>query len=138
MGSTRKVWIGAKHDSANGRLPNARLLLPEARWCDTFIAKLRGFIGRREIGLDEGLVLVYGRESRMDTAVHMLFVFCNLGIIWVNAQGTVVDKKIAQPWRPAYIPQQKAQYVIELHPQHLDGVNLGDHISFGEGYSGLE
>ena len=101
------------------------------------MSKLRGFTGRRQIGLDEGLVLAYGRESRLDTGIHMLFVSCQLGVIWVNAQGIVVDKKIAQPWRLAYIPQQKAQYVIELHPHHLAGVHLGDHISFDGDNNGL-
>ncbi|MCB9431727.1 MAG: DUF192 domain-containing protein [Ardenticatenaceae bacterium] len=106
------------------------LLAPRLRWCCSFGSKLRGLTFRRQISQDEGIVLVEEGEGRALTAVHMLFVFCNLAIIWVNSQGEIVDTALGRPWRPAYIPRRPAQYVIELHPDWLTQLQPGDHIQF--------
>lgn len=109
---------------------NGRILIPHARWCDTFSRKLRGFTFQRHLGRQDGLVLVENRTSRINTSIHMFFVFFDLGIIWVNEQGLVVDKALAQPWRPSYVPQAPARYVIEGHPTLLPYVQIGETIEF--------
>ena len=111
---------------------NGRILLQRARWCDRFGSKLRGFTFRRHPAEDDGLVLVEKSDSRVSTSIHMLFVFFDLGVIWVNDTGEVVDKVLAKPWRLSYTPQAPARYVIELHPNLLDEVKIGEKIEFGE------
>ncbi|MDX1662601.1 MAG: DUF192 domain-containing protein [Candidatus Promineifilaceae bacterium] len=105
-------------------------MIARARWCDDFSSKLRGFTFRRALTSEEGLVLVEERESRLATAIHMLFVFFDLGVIWVNGDGRVVDKALARPWRLSYVPQAPARYVIEGPPALLKQVAVGDHLSF--------
>lgn len=107
-----------------------RVLISQAKWCNTFLTKLKGFTFRRQLNDGEGLVLVEKKDSRVSTAIHMLFVFCELGIVWVNGAGKVVDKKLAKPWRLSYAPQAPAQYVIEGHPSILHYVNIGDQVEF--------
>ena len=85
---------------------------------------------RRSVGADEGLVFVHPRENRVESAIHMFFVPFDLGVIWVNNAGEVVDLVRAKPWRPSYAPQKPASYVIELHPDKLDLVKIGDLIEF--------
>ncbi len=109
---------------------NGRVLIPRAKWCDSFSSKLRGFTFRRHLAADDGLVLVENGDSRLSTAIHMLFVNFDLGVIWVNSQGQVVDQTVARPWRLSYTPQAPAQYVIEGHPDMLDHVQIGDTIQF--------
>lgn len=70
------------------------------------------------------------QESRLNTAIHMLFVFFELGVLWVNDQGIVVDKVLARPWRLSYTPRVPARYVIEAEPSILDMVDVGDHVQF--------
>lgn len=111
---------------------NGRILLQRAKWCSTFAAKLRGFTFRRQLGLEDGLVLVEKSENRLNTAIHMLFVSFDLGVIWVNSAGQVVDTVVAKPWRLSYAPKAPAQYVIELHPTLLNQVKVGDLIEFEE------
>ena len=60
----------------------------------------------------------------------MLFVPFDLGVIWVNGAGKVVDTVVAKSWALQYAPQAPAQYVIELHPDLLAGVVIGDDIEF--------
>ena len=79
---------------------------------------------------EEGLLLVQSRESRADSGIHMFFVFMDLGVIWINAQGIVVDVKLAKAWRSILIPQAAAQYVLEIVPERLDEFQVGDQLSF--------
>jgi uncharacterized membrane protein (UPF0127 family) len=109
---------------------DGRILLEKARWCDDFSSKLRGFTFRRNLAEDDGLVLVEKSDSRINTSIHMLFVFFDLGVIWVNDSGHVVDKVLAKPRRLSYAPQAPARYVIELHPSLLDEIEIGEKIKF--------
>lgn len=77
-------------------------------------------------------MLVEGKESRINTSIHMLFVFFELGVIWVNSAGEVVDKALARPWRLSYAPQAPARYVIEGRPEILERVAIGDKVRFEE------
>ena len=62
---------------------SGQILIPQAKWCD-------GFTFRRELGPQDGLVLVETKDNRVNTAIHMLFAFFDLGVIWVNDAGKVV------------------------------------------------
>ena len=109
---------------------SGEVLIPQAKWCDSFGTKLRGFTFRRELGPQDGLVLVETRDNRVNTAIHMLFVFFELGVIWVNDAGEVVGTVVAQPWRLSYVPPAPARYVIEGQPELVNRVKVGDHIQF--------
>lgn len=75
-------------------------------------------------------MLVEGRDSRVDTAIHMLFVYMDLAVIWINSEKIVVDTVLARAWRPAYAPRQAARYILEIHPDRLEEFKIGDHIEF--------
>lgn len=111
---------------------SGRTLVESAHWCDSFASKLRGFTFRRELRPGEGLVLVEKRDSRINTAIHMLFVFFDLGVIWVDGDGCVVDKTLARPWRLSYTPSAAARYVVEAEPEVIEQVSVGDHLRFIE------
>lgn len=109
---------------------SGRILVNQARWCDSFASKLIGFTFRQALDPGEGLVLVESGDSRVNSAITMLFVFLELGIIWVNDAGQVVDKTLARPWRLSYASQAPARFAIEASPTILEQVELGDHIQF--------
>jgi uncharacterized membrane protein (UPF0127 family) len=102
----------------------------EAIYCDSFLCRLRGLMFRSSISAERGLMLVEGRDSRVDTAIHMLFVYMDLAVIWINSEKIVVDTILARAWRPAYAPRQAARYILEIHPDRLEEFNIGDHIEF--------
>jgi uncharacterized membrane protein (UPF0127 family) len=79
---------------------------------------------------DGGLLLVEAGDSRLDTAIHMLFVFMDLAIIWINSEQVVVDSVLARAWRLAYIPRRPARYTLEIHPDRLHEFHSGDRIEF--------
>lgn len=109
---------------------NGQVLVDQARWCDTFSSKLRGFTFKRRLAPGEGLVLVEQADSRVSTSIHMFFVFFDLGVIWADTSGRVVDTRVARSWRPAYVPKAAARYVIETNPEVIQNVQVGEKIKF--------
>jgi len=60
----------------------------------------------------------------------MLFVFFPIAVLWLDAGGRVVDKQLARPFHPVYLPQAPARDVLEASPEVLDRVARGDRIHF--------
>jgi uncharacterized membrane protein (UPF0127 family) len=91
---------------------------------------------RRHLGDDEGLLLVGRRESRPDAAIHMLFVFFPIAVVWLDAEGRVVDTRLARPFRPAYAPSAPAKDILEGPPALLERVQVGHQLRFGKAAHG--
>ncbi len=108
--------------------PLTRLL--QAGYCESFLCRLRGLMFRFRLTPDQGLLLVQPRDSRIDSAIHMLFVFMDLAVIWINSDNVVVDAVLARAWRPAYVPRAAAKYILEIHPDRLNEFTIGDHVEF--------
>lgn len=109
-----------------------QVIIPRAKWCDGYGSKLRGFTFRRQLAETDGLVLVEKSDGKVNTSIHMLFVFFDLGVIWVNDAGLVVGTVLAKQWHLSYVPPAPARYVIEGHPTILEKVAGGDHLLFKE------
>jgi uncharacterized membrane protein (UPF0127 family) len=99
-------------------------------YCNSFPCRLRGLMFRSRLEREEGLLLVEGRDSRIDSSIHMLFVYMNLGVVWINTKKIVVDTLLARAWHLAYAPCQAARYTLEIHPDRLYEFKIGDQIEF--------
>ncbi|MFZ5858332.1 MAG: DUF192 domain-containing protein [Chloroflexota bacterium] len=99
-------------------------------WCESFLCRLRGLTFRRPITRDEGLLLVFGRDSRVDSSIHMLGVSFDLAVFWINENMQVVDKVVAGAWKPAYFPKSPARYVLEVHASRIDDLEIGQTVQF--------
>lgn len=119
---TKIISIENKNRGVGGAL--------QVKYCDSFLAQLRGLTFRARLAPDEGLVLVGKRDSRLDSSIHMLFVRFDLCVLWINAGMQVVDKVLARPWRPAYFSSQPAKFVLEVHPERWDDFQVGDVVEF--------
>lgn len=98
--------------------------------CSSFLCRLRGLTFRPGLGPDAGLLLVQESDSRLEAAIHMLFVPFPLAVFWIDSHLTVVDKVLAKPWRPAYFPARPARYILEIHPDRWQDYQVGDHVEF--------
>ncbi len=111
------------------RADGTRLPL-RVRRCASFACRLRGLTFRRRLSPTQALLLVEPRESRLNTAIHMLFVFFPISAIWINAEGEVVDKVLARPFRPYYAPVRPACYTLEATPEWLEAFTVGEKVRF--------
>ena len=104
----------------------------KALYCDSFLCRLRGLTFRRSLASQEGILLVQDKDSRVDVAIHMLAVFMDLGVVWINEHGDVVDLRLARRWRPIYVPRSPARYILEMTPARLSDFHVGDKVRFEE------
>ena len=100
-----------------------------ARYCASFWCQLRGLMFRRAMPPGEGLLLVQRRDSRLDASIHMLFMWIDLAVVWINSNEQVVDVRLARRWRLAYLPARPARYVLEMPAEHLRDFKIGDRVS---------
>jgi uncharacterized membrane protein (UPF0127 family) len=112
------------------RADSGAVVLERARLAISFWEHFRGLMLAAPLDEDEGMLFVTRRDNRTETSIHMFFVRYDLGVVWVNSAGIVVDKKLAKRWRPYYAPAQPARYFIEANPSILDRVAVGDRIQF--------
>jgi len=103
----------------------------KARWCQSFLCKLRGLTLRRRLLEGEGLLLVEQSETRANTSIHMWMVFFPITAIWLNKNFQVVDIKLAKPWR-VYFPEAPAQYVLEGSVELLERISIGDQLEWAD------
>ena len=99
-----------------------------AQFCERFICKLIGLSWRSSLASDRALILAGKTEGRMSSSIHMLVMFFDLGIVWLNNEMEVVDLRQAIRWRSFLLPAKIAQYVIELDPARLGEFAIGDRI----------
>lgn len=72
------------------------------------------------------------RDSRLEAAIHMLGVWFDLTVVWINADKQIVDVRLARSWRLMYVPKRPASYVLELPAERLNDFRVGDEVFFEE------
>jgi len=96
------------------------------RRCDTFFCRLQGLMFRRALEPGEALLFIESVEGRVSTSIHMFFVPFSIGVVWLAANGVVVDAQLARPFRPYYAPKSPAKYYLEAAPELLQWVEVGE------------
>jgi len=99
--------------------------LARLRLCRSLGCRGRGLMFRRPLGEGEGLLFVFPRAGRWETAIHMFFVFFPIAAVWLDEAGRIVHAVEARPFR-IYIPARPARYLIE------GSVGLLAHARIGE------
>src|ERR671937_234695 len=85
---------------------------------DSFRLRLRGLLGRREIGSDEGLLLV-GSPS-----IHTSFMQFPIDVVFLDRElGVIGLKENMKPWRIA--GRRKAKHILELRSGEAARRNVG-------------
>ena len=112
------------------RKRDGEVLLDSVLWCASSLCKLRGLQFRSGLQSGEGLVLVHKKDSVTQTSIHMFFVFFPIAAVWINQDGCITHKVLAEPWRPYYASPEPASYVLETTPPFLEKIEIGEKIDF--------
>ena len=102
----------------------------DVKYCDTFLSKFIGLMFSRELKPDQGLIIVEKSESRINTAIHMMFMNYDITVLWLDKNMAIVDKALARKWVPFYSSKKPAQYVIELHKSKFSEYSIGNKLAF--------
>ncbi|PJA16774.1 MAG: hypothetical protein COX63_03110, partial [Candidatus Diapherotrites archaeon CG_4_10_14_0_2_um_filter_31_5] len=55
------------------------------------------------------------KEGKINSSIHMLFVFYPIEVVYLNKEKKVVDIKLnLKPWALNYTPKKPAKYFIEF------------------------
>jgi uncharacterized membrane protein (UPF0127 family) len=100
--------------------------------CTTIMCRFRGMMFRGKFPDTWGLLFDEKRDSVVNTTIHMFFVFIDLGVIWINEAGEVVDLCVAKKWVTIKAPKKPARYFLEISPDRLNEFQIGDQIRFVE------
>ena len=90
---------------------------------DTFLSRFKGLMGKRAIPPDTALVI------RPCNQVHMCFMRFSIGAIFVDHHGQVLHKQRLNPWQISK-KVSGANAVIELDPEQLEQVKIGEQLEF--------
>jgi uncharacterized membrane protein (UPF0127 family) len=113
-------------------IPESPSSVVRLKYCDTFGSKLRGLMFTKQLAPDTGIIIVEDRESRLNAAIHMLFMNYDITVLWLDSDLVVVDKTLAKKWIPIYVPKQKAKYIVELHVSKFSDYEIGQHLILSE------
>jgi uncharacterized membrane protein (UPF0127 family) len=106
------------------------VIATRTKWCTNFLTRGLGLMFHPPLREEEAYVFVESKESRSLTAIHMLFVFFPLAVLWLDSSKRVVDTALARPFYPYYAPSSPAQYYVECHPVTLQKVGPGHQLEF--------
>ena len=109
----------------NQTLPSVKI---QIKFCESFISRLKGLMFSKQIPLDQGIILVENKESKINTSIHMMFMNFDLTVLWLDKELVVVDKVLAKRWVPIYLPKFRAKYVVELHSNQFSNFSIGDQL----------
>jgi uncharacterized protein len=87
----------------------------EVEMADSVLKKTMGVMFRRHLPPGFAMIFDMGMESRLGIAIHMVFVFVSIDIVFLDRTRTIVDiKHRLRPWIGVALPKKPARYAIEL------------------------
>jgi uncharacterized protein len=111
-------------------LTNPKSPVLNVKTCDTFFTRLAGLMFKKSLAETEAIALVYPRESRIDTSIHMFFMNFDITAIWLNQDLVVVDIVLAKRWNSFYASSLPASIVVEASPARFSDFQMGDQVAF--------
>ena len=102
------------------------------QYCTSFATKLRGLTFRRDLAVDQGILLVLDQPGRLNSAIHSLFMRFDFTVVWLNQDLVVVDRQLARPWRPLFISRRPARFVLELASSRQEDFRPGELLGLTE------
>ena len=109
---------------------NDKQIIKNVRTAKTPFERMKGLMFEESGKFNYALVLEMPREARIESSIHMMFVFFPIDVLFLNKEKEVVDKATVQPFLPNYTPKKAAKYVVELPVGKAKSVRLGSKISW--------
>jgi uncharacterized protein len=91
------------------------VIATEVEMADTVLKKTVGVMFRRHLPPGFAMIFDMGLKSRAGIAIHMVFVFVSIDVVFLDDTRTIVDiKHRLRPWIGVAFPKKAARYAIEL------------------------
>jgi len=78
----------------------------------------------------EPMFFEFNQESKHDSAVHTLFVFQSIDLVYLDSNWNVVDVLKTKQFFPYYAPKTPAKYLLELPQGMGDSFKIGEKLEY--------
>ncbi len=113
-------------NKSSGKKIIDRVVLAEAHW-----QKMKGLMFEDPARFNYALVFCLKRESISNAAIHMLFVFFPIDVVYLNKDKKVVDiAKNVPPFSLGYVPKKPSKFFVELPVGKSKGIKFGNKLEW--------
>lgn len=107
-----------------------KILIKKTKFANTYFKRFKGLMFEKKENFDYALIFEFPFESRIKTSLHMLFVFFEINVVFLNSKKEVVDKTTLKPWTINYTPKKPAKFVIEAPIKTFEKIKNKDKINW--------
>ena len=88
-------------------------------------SKFKGLMFTLKLKNKQGIIIPLKKERISQAAIHMLFVFYNIDVLWLDNDYKIVDlRRNLKPFTFAK-PRNRAKYIVELPADSTSNINIG-------------
>ncbi|MDP1759908.1 MAG: DUF192 domain-containing protein [Candidatus Woesebacteria bacterium] len=92
--------------------------------CDTFLKKFKGLMFSLK---PKKLLFILNKESKLNSSIHMMFVFFPIDIFWLDKEMKVIDFKLnVKPFTFGHSPKAVAKYILETPVGELKELKINE------------
>ncbi len=95
------------------------LVLGNVQIADTFLSRLKGLLGRKSIGIDEGLLLT------SCSSIHCFFMKFTIDVVYLSDSMEVLYKETVKPWGMGKLVKN-TRNILEMHEGASTNIEIGD------------
>ncbi|HNV01283.1 MAG TPA: DUF192 domain-containing protein [archaeon] len=109
---------------------NGKTIMKKVKLATTPLERMKGLMFEDEKKFNYALVFTSPNEGKLESSLHMMFVFFPIAAIFLDANKIVVDKTTLTPFTVNYTPKKAAKYVIELPVKEAKVIKIKDKVSW--------
>lgn len=109
---------------------NGKTIMKKVKLATTPLERMKGLMFEDEKKFNYALVFTSPNEGKLESSLHMMFVFFPIAAVFLDSNKIVVDKTTLTPFTVNYTPKKAAKYVIELPVKEAKVIKIKDKVSW--------
>jgi uncharacterized membrane protein (UPF0127 family) len=109
-------------------------------YCASSASRREGLLSLDRLERGEGILMEMPGSRRgkrgLVTSIHMLGMRFPIAAAWLDGNGRIVHSTVAKPWGPYYASPEPAWFVLEVHPDSIGDLEVGQVVTWEQGSMG--
>lgn len=117
-----------------------RVIADRVIYCASSASRREGLLSLDRLERGEGILMEMPGSRRgkrgLVTSIHMLGMRFPIAAAWLDGNGRIVHSTVAKPWGPYYASPEPAWFVLEVHPDSIGDLEVGQVVTWEQGSMG--
>jgi uncharacterized membrane protein (UPF0127 family) len=117
-----------------------RVIADRVIYCASSASRREGLLSLDRLERGEGILMEMPGSRRgkrgLVTSIHMLGMRFPIAAAWLDGNGRIVHSTVAKPWGPYYASPEPAWFVLEVHPDSIGDLEVGQVVTWEQGSAG--